>query len=352
MDIEIFENILEIEIWSNTVSEYLVSLAVLFLCLLIFLFFRERLLNKLELLSKKTATDIDETAIKIIRGLKPPFYFFISIYVALLFINIHEILNQLINYVLIIWFSYQVVVAATILIDYIVKEKLSREKEPHAQSALALLAKIMKAIVWTALVLFVLSNLGINITSFVATLGIGGVAVAFALQGILSDLFSSFAIYFDKPFVVGDFILVGEQMGVVEKIGIKTTRIRALQGEEIVISNQELTTARIQNFKKMHERRIVFKFGLTYSSSVENIKLLNERIKEIITDIKNAKFDRSHFYSFGDSSLNFETVYYLQSPDYNIYMNTQQEINLKIKEAVEEIGLSFAFPTRVVYVSK
>jgi small-conductance mechanosensitive channel len=200
--------------------------------------------------------------------------------------------------------------------------------------------------------IFIMSNLGFDVTSLVAGLGIGGIAVALALQSVLSDVFSSFSIYFDKPFQAGDFIIVGQHMGIVKHIGIKSTRIQTLQGEELIISNKELTSARVQNFKKMEKRRITFTFGVTYQTPVKKLKKIPEMVKEIVAKIELADLDRVHFRKYGDFSLNFEVVYYVKIPDYGKYMDTQQEINLALKERFEKEGIEFAYPTQTIFLNK
>ena len=197
-----------------------------------------------------------------------------------------------------------------------------------------------------------LSNLGINVTSLVAGLGVGGIAIAFALQNILNDLFSSFAIYFDKPFVVGDFIKIGEHAGTVEKVGIKTTRIRSTTGEELIISNRELTSARVQNFKRLNERRSIFTIGVVYETTAEKLRRIPSIIQTIIESQSLNRFDRVHFKTFGDFSLNFEVSYYVQTTDYKKFMDTQEIVNLKIVEAFEKEGISMAYPTQTIYLEK
>jgi len=183
-------------------------------------------------------------------------------------------------------------------------------------------------------------------------LGIGGLAIAFALQNILEDMFSSFSIYFDRPFQIDDFIVIGDDMGIVKKIGIKSTRIQTLQGEELIISNKELTGKRIRNFKKMEKRRIVFKFGVVYETSTEKLKKIPGIIKDIMDRAELAEIDRVHFKEFGDFSLNFEVIYYIKSREYIDYMNTQQEMNFAIKERFEQEGIEMAYPTQTLYVNK
>lgn len=349
MNKENIQNILEINLLNNTVYDYVVFLGILIGLLIVFKIMQSIILKKLEILSKKTKTDIDDTLIEIVRGVRPGFYAFLSIFLALKFIQVSGIVTAIINWVLIIWATYVVIVSVQKIINYAFYKKIGDESGNAAQ-ALKTLNVIARSILWVIGVLFILSNMGINITSVVAGLGIGGIAIALALQNILSDLFSSFAIYFDKPFEVGDFIIVGDKMGVVEKIGIKTTRIRALQGEEIVISNQELTSSQIQNFKKLKERRVVFSFGLTYGTSVEKIKQAKKITQEVFEKVLDVRLDRCHFYRFDDSSLSFEVVYYVNSSEYNVYMDIQEQINLKIKEIFEKENIDMAFPTRTVHL--
>ena len=209
---------------------------------------------------------------------------------------------------------------------------------------------LLKTAVWAAAAAFLLDNLGFNITTLLAGVGIGGVAVALASQAILGDLFSYFVILFDKPFQRGDFIIVGDKMGAVEYVGLKTTRLKSLGGEELVFSNTDLTNSRVHNYKKMDRRRVAFKIGVTYETPSEKLKRIPAIIKDIITNIEGATFDRSHFQGYGDFALVFETVYYVAGPDYNIYMDIQQQINFAIKDELEKLGVEFAYPTQTVYL--
>jgi small-conductance mechanosensitive channel len=338
--------------WGNSVGDYILALCALVGLLVLFKLFQAGILKHLNSLAQKTSTDIDDTLIKIVQSLRPPFYTFVALFGAVHFIELSDTIQSFFNYLLIAWIVYQVVIAVQILIDYIFGKMVNKDEDPNTKGALGLIKNIAKVILWAAGALMILSNLGVDITALIAGLGIGGIAVAFAFQNILEDLFSSFAILFDKPFQIGDFIIVGDKMGVVEKIGIKTTRIRSLQGEEIVISNKELTSAQVQNFKKMEERRVVFTIGLTYETPTEKLKWVPGIIKTIIEEIEGARFDRSHFKSFDDFALTFETVYYVGSGDYNKYMDIQQDMNFKIREAFEKDGIAMAYPTQTIYVQK
>ncbi len=191
---------------------------------------------------------------------------------------------------------------------------------------------------------------GVDITALVAGLGIGGIAVALAVQSLLADIFASLTITIDKPFVLGDFIIVGDQLGVVEHIGLKTTRIRSLWGEELVFANNDLLQSRIRNYKTMKQRRVAFNIGITYDTPVEKIRAVPPKIKEIIDSLEMTRFDRAHFFKHDSHFLNFEIVYYVLAADYNIYMDKQQAINLAIHEYFEEQGIRFALPTRILSV--
>lgn len=200
--------------------------------------------------------------------------------------------------------------------------------------------------------LFLIDNLGYDITTLVAGLGIGGIAVALAAQTILGDLFSYLVIFFDKPFEIGDFIIIDDKMGTIEYIGIKTTRIRTLSGEQLICSNTDLTNSRVHNYKRMEKRRVVFSFGVIYQTAASQIKRIPGIVREIIESDAGNTFDRAHFSSYGDFSLNFEVVYYVMTPDYNIYMDRQQAINIAIFERFEQEKIEFAYPTQTVLLNK
>ncbi len=210
----------------------------------------------------------------------------------------------------------------------------------------------MKAVIWIGGILFMLSNLGFNVTTVLTGMGIGGVAIALASQAILGDLFNYFTILFDRPFEVGDFIVIDNHWGEIKRIGIRSTRIDLLRGEELVVSNTDLTNSRVQNFKKMQKRRNVFQIGVTYQTKKEHLKEIPTIIREIIENMELTEFGRSHFSGYGDFSLNFETAYYVTSQDYDEFMDVQQEVYLKIYDAFKEKGISFAYPTQTLFVNK
>jgi len=336
----------------NTVSTYALSLAAFLLVLAIAALAQYFALAWLASVATRTKTDLDDTFVKIVRSFRPPFYLLVAFWFALKPISVAGVAERVVTALLVVWLVYQAVIIVGILVEDVVFRHIAKDRDETTKSALHLLANLAKGVMWVFGILLVLSNFGVNVTSLVAGAGIAGIAIAFALQGILSDLFSSFSLYFDKPFRVGDFIIVGDTMGVVKHIGIKSTRIRALSGEEITLSNKELTAAKIQNFKRMQERRVVFSFGVLYETPVATCRAIPAMIKRIIEPIDDVRFDRVHMQKFGDSSLDYQVVYYVLTPDYNRYMDIQQAINFKMMEHFEQKGIGFAYPTRTIYMAK
>ncbi|HEU0276212.1 MAG TPA: mechanosensitive ion channel family protein [Rhodanobacteraceae bacterium] len=205
--------------------------------------------------------------------------------------------------------------------------------------------------IWVTLLLAILANSGVQITAFVASLGVGGVAVALALQNVLTDLFSSIAIGLDKPFVVGEFIAFGSDLGTVTRVGIKSTRIQSLSGEELAISNSALLKNLIHNYSRMRERRVVFHFRLPFDTARDKIPEAIARISGFIKEEPQTRFDRGNLASFGDNGLEFEFVYYVLDPSYNTYMDIQQRVDLKMLEAFDELDIRPAVPARTLHIA-
>ena len=234
------------------------------------------------------------------------------------------------------------------IFSFLDKQENSDVKKKQARSLII----ILKGVVWILGLVFLINNLGYNVTTIITGLGIGGIAVALAAQAVLGDFFSYFVIFFDRPFEIGDFIIVDDKViGAIEYIGVKTTRIRAISGEQIVCSNKDLTDSRVHNYKKMMRRRVVFSIGVIYQTTAEQMKKIPGIIKSIIDNTENATFDRSHFSAFGDFSMNFETVYFIEGPDYNMYMDAQQKIYLEILKAFEKENIEFAYPTQTLFAA-
>ncbi len=315
-------------------------------------------LNRLHALSLKTSTDVDDVVIKALKGIRTWVYTLVSLYVAISFFNFPDIISKPMTALVLFAVVWQLIEVSLCFVEYGTTRFLEKDEDgdgqidPNSATASHLATLVARIVLWSLGIIFVLSNLGIEVTSLIAGLGIGGIAIAFALQGVLSDLFASFSIYADKPFRIGDFIVVGGDSGTVESIGIKSTRIRTLQGEELVISNAELTTARVQNFKKMNKRRINTKFGITYETPHDKVKEINGVVERIFGAIDGAELDRVHFTTFADSALIFDVVYYIDSPDYADYLDRQQQFNYELMDKFAELGIEFAYPTQTVYTKQ
>lgn len=232
------------------------------------------------------------------------------------------------------------------------RRSASMKDNRGAVGTISIITWIVRIVIWSIVFLLTLSNLGVDITALVAGLGVGGIAVALAVQNILGDLLASLSIALDKPFVVGDFLILDDYLGAVEYIGLKSTRLRSLNGEQIVISNADLLKSRVRNYGRMMERRVVFAVGVTYETPRALVEQIPGIIKGIVTAQKNVRFDRSHFAKFGPASLDYETVYYVLSGDYNLYMDIQQEINFRIMEAFEQRKIEFAYPTQKIWLAQ
>ena len=226
-----------------------------------------------------------------------------------------------------------------------------RQVDGAGATTMAMLGFIGRVLVWSVALLMILSNLGFDITALVASLGIGGIAVALAVQNILGDLFASVSIALDKPFVIGDFIIVGEVLGTVEYVGLKTTRLRSLSGEQVIMSNNDLLSSRIRNYQRLTERRVVFAFGITYQTPPDTVEGIPAMVREVIEGLPRTRFDRAHFKEFADSSLSFEVVYYTLDPAFNFFMDTQQAVNLELMRRFAADGIEFAYPTRTIYAA-
>lgn len=355
-----YDALLATNIFGNTLFDYLVALGIFVLTWIVIYIIKRIVLMQLKILAKKTKTTLDDKLIDYVSRISIFFYIILSIYVSTSFLRLPEIIHSGIFYLLLITIAYYVIKLINKFVEHLFDEverkQIEKEKEADL-SQLHLMRDVVKAVVWFLAVLMLLSNLGFDITALVAGLGIGGIAIAFALQNVLSDIFASFSIYLDKPFKKGDFVVVGNEMGTIKKIGLKTTRIESLQGEEIIVPNKTLVESVLHNYKKMHYRRITFHFGVTYETPVKKLEKIPQIVKEIIESRKYegkdiAKLERVFFKSFGDSSLIYEVLYTIHSNDYNVYAKIQNEINIEILNRFRKEGIEMAYPTTTVYLKK
>ena len=302
--------------------------------------------------AENSRTTFDDLLVEGIGNHLPAFLYLGVFVISFSPLTLTPTLNNLFRYLTAFWFLWAGVRLANGLLRFLIFNLwLPRRGDPELVRRAHAVTPFLTVALWGAGSLLLLDNFGFKISAIVTGLGIGGVAVALAAQAILGDLLSYVSILFDKPFEVGDFIVVGEARGTVEVIGIKTTRLRSLGGEQLVFSNTDLTGSRVQNFKRMQERRVMFRFGVTYNTRTDVLKKIPAQIKTIVEAVPHTRFDRAHFVAFGPSSLDFEIVFYVLSPDYNVCMNVQETINLAIKELFDGAGIEFAFPTQTVYLA-
>jgi small-conductance mechanosensitive channel len=318
---------------------------------------RRILLNRARAFASRKATGVAEMLPRLVLRTSVLVVFVVALVVGTLRLTLPPTAERFVQVLVVVMVAIQAALYGAVLVDFAVAEFVRRNKSGNDATD-ASLATTMGAvrflglvILYAAVVLLALDNLNIDVTAMIAGLGVGGIAVALAVQNILGDLFGSLSIVLDKPFVVGDFIIVGDKMGTVEKIGLKTTRVRALGGEQLIFSNSDLLASRIQNYKRMNERRIVFAFGVEYGTTPEQLEKIPAIVKDAILHQDRTRFDRAHFKAFGASSLDFEAVYFMLVPDFNAYMDVQQGINLELFRRLRDEGVSFAFPTQTLHVA-
>ena len=345
------KDFLEKTYFENTVQEYVLVFGAIILGIILINIFRGTILKRIKKFTEKTDTDIDNYIVDTISSFGVPALYAVIVYVSLNYLVLSERVSHILDVALTVVITYLVIrfTSATILRllkAYVMRQDNGMEKVKQIGG----LMLIINAIIWIVGLLFFFDNMGYDVTAVVAGLGVGGIAIALAAQNILGDLFNYFVIFFDKPFEVGDFLIVDDKKGTVEYIGVKTTRVKSLTGEQLVFSNSDLTQSRIHNYKRMQRRRVVFKIGVTYQTSYELLKEVPELLKSIVSSQEDVEFDRAHFQQYSDFSLDFEVVYFVLSSDYYVYMDVQQNINYMIFKEFESRGLEIAYPTRTLYL--
>jgi small-conductance mechanosensitive channel len=346
--------LLEYTFYGNTVQAWAIALLVGLLVAAVTRLVERLIETRLEKLAQRTKATWDDLAAYALNRTKRFFYVVITLYVASLALTLPARVRSLITSVVVIALLIQGGIWMTSAVAYWLGHYRKRQlpQDPAAVTTVSALGFLSKLAVWSIVALLALDNLGVDVTALVAGLGVGGIAVALALQNILGDLFASLTIVLDKPFVINDFLVVGDLMGNVEHIGLKTTRLRSLSGEQLVFSNSDLLSSRIRNYGRMFERRVLFAVGVTYQTPREKLEKIPTIIRDAVAAQDKTRFDRCHLKEFGDFAIIFETVYYVLEREYGVYMDIQQAINLKIHERFEQEGIEFAYPTQTLFVLK
>ena len=345
---------LEGPIYGNTWREWGLALLVAVVLFVALKLIQTLLVSRLKPFAEKLAAETGPLVIEALTSIRLWLVLVVAIFAAAQFVALSPKAMALVNSLTIVACLLQVALTGNSLVRRVVAGYTKKNLQTDAASVttVSTLGFLSQLGLWTIVVLLALQNLGVDVSALVAGLGIGGIAVALAAQNVLGDLFASLSIMLDKPFVLGDFIIIGEQMGTVEKIGIKSTHLRSLSGEQLIISNADLLKSRIRNFKRMQERRIVFSVGLTYQTPPEKLSQAAAMLREIVETQQQVRFDRAHFKTLAASSLDFEVVYFVLSADFYLYMDIQQRINLQMIERFAAAGIEFAYPTQTLFMQR
>jgi small-conductance mechanosensitive channel len=336
----------------NTILQWLIALGIIIISWAVLRVAKHVLLTRFKRFSSHTRTTLDDFIVQLVEGALVPALYLGALYAGVSYLTLSPKVERLLQIAVMVVVTFIIIKTITSALNYLINNALGNDAEDIEKKKQARgIIIIVNIVLWILALVFLINNLGYNITSVVTGLGIGGVAIALASQNILGDLFNYFVIFFDKPFEVGDFIIVDDKMGAIEYIGVKSTRIRTLSGEQLICSNTNLVNARIHNYKRMEKRRVSFTIGVVYNTSPDKVQKIPGMIKEIILAQDMTTFDRAHFSAFGQFSLTFEVVYYIQSPDYNLYMDRQQAIYLAILNAFKKEGIQFALPTQTLQFS-
>ena len=337
---------------NNTIQDYLIAAAGIVVGVILIPLFRKALLRPFRFLAGRTVTKMDDYVLDSLEDFGLPILNLIIIYFGINYLTLTEKAEKYIHGAFVVVVTYYAVrlVSSTVLLilqSYVRKHDTGEEKIKQLGGIMLLI----NVFIWAIGMLSIFANLGYDVTTVVAGLGIGGIAIALAAQNILGDLFNYFVIFFDRPFEIGDYIVIDDKKGNVEHIGIKTTRLKSLSGEQLILSNSDLTKSRIHNFKRLERRRIAFTMNVVYETSLDQLKEIPDIIKSIIASVKLTTLDRVHFLTYGDYSLKFEVVYFVETSDYNMYADIQQEINFKIFEKFQQKNIKFAYPSQTVFMA-
>jgi len=341
-------------LYGNTPVRWLTAAGVLVGALVVFRVAAALLVKRLRALARRTRTGLDDLAALLLERTGALFLIVVALWVSTWILALPGRVDRAMRVAAILAVLAQVGVWGAVVISFAIGRYRDRQlaTDADAVTTMSAFGFLGKLALWSLLVLVALDNLGFHVKTLLAGLGVGGIAVALALQNILGDLFASLSIVLDKPFVIGDFLVMGEHMGTVERVGIKTTRLRSLSGEQLVFSNTDLLKARIRNYGRMRERRAVFQFGITYDTPPDVAARVPEMVRDMLEKHEQVRVDRAHFKSFGDSALQYEAVYFVSDPDFNLYMDIQQDVNIEMMRRFADEGVEFAFPTRTVLLER
>lgn len=334
------------QVWmGNTVQLYAIVLGQIIVVWILFRLLRRFIIAALKKFAARTQSQVDDAVVEAAEKFIIPFIFLVINYGIVqqlkLSVRVDHVLKVAVAVITAYYFVRFINHAMQLSVNLYMH---SKNEPPERIKQVTGILSIFKAVVWLAGIVMLIDNLGYNITTLITGLGIGGIAIALAAQNILTDLFSYFVIFFDKPFNIGDAISVNNAAGTVERIGIKTSHVRSLTGEQLVIPNADLVKSTIKNFKRQQRRGIIFKMNVRYDTPAEKLDAIPQLVEQIIKAQPDITFDRCHLVAFVDYSLTFETLYFVESADYRLYLDRQQQIFREILKAFSDKGIEFAFP--------
>lgn len=344
------------QFYGNDLQTWLFALGLFAATIVVLQVIKQIINSRLAALIKKSSTEIDDVFLPLIRETKLLFFIVVGVYIGSTVLSLPQSDRVLLNRILYLGLFLQSGFWGMGLINYYVSRGVSGkldEDDGEVATAIDIFGVIAKIVLWILVSLLILDNFQVEVNSLIASLGIGGIAVALAVQNVLGDLFASLSIAMDKPFVIGDFIIVDDEYtGTVEDIGLKSTRVRSLSGEELVFANADLLNSRIRNYKGLQERRNVITFGISYDTPHEKLQQVPDIIKNAITSLDKVRLDRCHLKEMGDFALIYEAVYYVEDPEYSYFMDVQENINLELNKRFQEEDIALPYPTHRVVLEK
>jgi small-conductance mechanosensitive channel len=343
-------SLLATEFEGNSLLTWLIAAGVFVLVLGVLALIRRLLMKRAGRMAARTSNGFDDLILDVLGRTHTLFLTAVALAAASLALTLSEEVRGYITMAIGAAFMIQLLVWGNEGIGFWLRRQ--SQKNAGSLGTLTAVAFVARLLLWLLIIVLLLDNFGIHVTTLIGALGVAGIAGALAAQTVLGDLFAAISIYLDKPFEVGDFIIFDEFLGTVSSVGLRSTRVASLSGEEIIVSNSDLLKSRIRNYRRMQQRRIVFQLGAAYGTPREKVEVIPQIIRAAVEEQKPVRFDRSHLKGYGESSIDFETVYYVLDPNYNSYMDIQQAINFVIMRRFEEEGIRFAHPVRVMRLAE
>lgn len=338
--------------WDNTVMAYVIAAGGIIVALIVIRIVKKIFVTRIDKWTQKTSNKFDDLFTSVIEKFIIPWLYIFVNYSIIQQLDLHPRLDKVLDGAMAFVTMFFAVRLINFMIQVMISGYMRRRGETEERIRhLSGMLIVVKGFVWVIGLLTLARNFGFDVSTLLASLGVGGIAIALASQAVLGDLFSYLVIFFDKPFEIGDAVTVGNDVnGTIEYIGIKTTRIRSVSGEQLIISNTNMTNSTIRNWKRMEQRRVAFRIGVVYSTDYKLLQRIPGMLQEIILEHEKVRFERAHLQEYGSYSINFEIVYFITEADYNLFMDTHQAVLFRIHEEFEKSGIGFAIPSQTVFI--